>query len=304
MLIKKFNELLLKPVAKLCRQNMEFDIMPDFLLKEKTFEDPDYNEDITLVAFKNENDLPVGFIQGVIKERETEKIGYIKLLVVDSNYRREGIASHLFKIVEDYFLKKGIKTIRVYESYPNYFMPGVDPFYTEAVAFFERIGFKKFNDTSNLIADLSLQDFNTSKEEESLKKENIICSRAAADDKKEIFEWLESLPHFKAWKHEVSSCFENNPISLHITRMNGKVNAFSAYDANNKGTGWFGPMGTDDTARGKGIGGVLLKRCLADMKKMGYNKGIIPWVGPIPFYMHYSNARVQRVFWRYEKKWN
>ena len=79
--------------------------------------------------------------------------------------------------------------------------------------------------------------------------------------------------------------------------------AFSAYETNNKGTGWFGPMGTTEKARGKGVGGILLKRCINDLKKSGFEKAIIPWVGPIPFYMHYINSPVKRIFWRYEKIW-
>jgi len=45
MLIKNFSIELIKTVAKLCRQNMHRDIMPDFLLHEKTIEDPDINPD-------------------------------------------------------------------------------------------------------------------------------------------------------------------------------------------------------------------------------------------------------------------
>jgi mycothiol synthase len=77
--------------------------------------------------------------------------------------------------------------------------------------------------------------------------------------------------------------------------------AFSAHEGNNKGTGWFGPMGTSAELREKGAGSILLKKCLKDMKEMGFVKAIIPWVGPIPFYMHHVNSKVERVFWRYEK---
>jgi len=45
--------------------------------------------------------------------------------------------------VEQKFKKKRVKHIRFYESYPNYFMPGIDPLYTEATWFFERFGYKK-----------------------------------------------------------------------------------------------------------------------------------------------------------------
>lgn len=299
MIIKNFSENYLRSAAKLCRQNMEFDIMPDFLLREKTFGDPDFNSDLTLLYFKDENEEPVAFIQGVIRKRENQKIGYVKLLCVDSNERRKGIATDLYKNIEEKFRKENVKVVRVYESYPNYFMPGVDPFYTEAVCFFERHRFKKFSDTSNLTADLLSQNFDSQKDEEKLKDEDIICRRAEQNDKDKILSWVGK--NFPVWTYEVSESVKNNPITLFITEMKGEVKAFSAHEANNKGTGWFGPMGTDESLRGKGVGGILLRKSLLDMKNMGFVKAVIPWVGPIPFYMHYANAKVDRVFWRYEK---
>ena len=301
MIIKNFTEKNLKETAKLCRQHMEFDVMPDFLLEEKTLGEPDFNQDLTLIAFDENGDgsEPIGFIQGVVKDRGTEKIGYIKLFCVDSNYRRKGIGTSLYNEIEKKIKNMGIQKIRVYESYPNYFMPGVDPYYTEAVCFFERKGFKKFNDTSNLKADLIANDFDTQAEEDKLKKEGIICRRAEKKDKGKILDWVKE--KFEAWVPEVTEAFNNNPITLYITEVKGEVKAFSAHEVNNKGLGWFGPMGTDDSLRGKGIGGILLRKCLLDMKDMGFVKAVIPWVGPIPFYMHYANSKVDRVFWRYEK---
>lgn len=297
MVIKEFTEQDISLTAKFCRENMHLDIMPDFLLKEKTIGDSDFRSDLTLLAF--EENAPVGFIQGLIREREQGKVGYIKLLAVQHEYRRKEIGSKLYNLIEDKFIQENIKQIRVYETYPNYFMPGVDPFYTEAVAFFERHKFKKFNDTSNLVSDLTNQNFSTEDEENKLLNDNIVCRRASIEDKKAIIEWTEK--NFKAWIGEISEAFNNSPVSLFIAELNGKVEAFSAYEVNNKGTGWFGPMGTTSNLRGKGIGGILLKKCLLAMKEIGFNKAIIPWVGPIPFYLHYCNAKVSRVFWRYEK---
>jgi len=68
-----------------------------------------------------------------------------------------------------------------------------------------------------------------------------------------------------------------------------------------KACGW-NAAGTHPDLRGKGIGGILLKRCLQDMKDWELETSIIPWVGPIRFYSYYANAVVNRVFWRYEKK--
>lgn len=299
MIIKNFSQEHLKPVAKLCRQNMYRDIMPDFLLQEKTFGDQDYDPELTLVGFSYDGNSLIAFIQGIVRKRESGKMGYIKLLCVDSNERRKGYARMLCENVEQKMNNQGVKQIRIYESWPNYFMPGIDPFYTEAICFFERFGYKKIGDTSSLIADLSLQSFDTESEEKKLAKEKIIFRRAAINDKDTIIKWLQE--KFSAWIGEVSSAYQNSPITIFICEHEGKLIAFSAHEGNNKGTGWFGPMGTDTELRGKGIGGILLKKCLKDMKEMGFIKATIPWVGPIPFYMHYADSKVERVFWRYEK---
>ncbi len=299
MIIKSFSREYLKPVAKLCRQNMPRDIMPDFLFEEKTFGDFDYDPELTLVGNIEDRSFPAAFIQGVIRKRESDKVGYIKLICVDSNERRKGFATKLYENVELKMRKRGVKQIRIYESYPNYFMPGVDPFYTEAVCFFERLGYKKIGDTSNLAADLSLRNFDTESEEKNLMDEGIIFRRAEMTDKEKIINWLQE--KFPAWIGEVSVAYQNNQITVFICEHDGKLIAFSAHEGNNKGTGWFGPMGTDTNLRGKGIGGILLKKCLKDMKEMGFVKAIIPWVGPIPFYMRHAGSKVERVFWRYEK---
>jgi mycothiol synthase len=299
MIIKNFSEEYIKPVAKLCRQNMSRDIMPDFLLREKTFGDPDYDPELTLIGLHKETEMPLAFIQAVVRERDSGKCGYIKLLCVDSNERRKGNAAKIYEIVEQKIIKQGARQISVYESYPNYFMPGVDPFYTEAVCFFERMGYRKIGDTSNLAADLSLQSFNTQPEEKKLSSEGISFRRAEIFDKEKVITWLEN--NFPAWIGEVSETFKNKPITLFICEHDGNLIAFSAHEVNNKGTGWFGPMGTATELKGKGIGSILLKKCLQDLKEMGFAKAIIPWVGPIPFYMHHVSAKVERVFWRYEK---
>jgi len=273
--------------------------MPDFLLQEKTFGDPDYDPELTLVGQIETNESPIAFIQGVVRNRTDGKVGYIKLLCVDSNERRKRYARELYENVEQKIERKGVKSIRVYESHPNYFMPGIDPLYTEAICFFERLGYKKIGDTSNLAVDLSLPNFDTVIEEKKLSSEGILCRRAKMSDQKTIYDWLQN--KFPAWIGEVSETFSNKPITLFICELNRKLMAFSAHEGNNKGTGWFGPMGTDSALRGKGIGGILFKKCLKDMKEMGFVKAIIPWVGPIPFYMHYANSKVERVFWRYEK---
>jgi GNAT superfamily N-acetyltransferase len=249
-----------------------------------------------LVAY--ENSLLVGFGMGVIRERENENVGYIKLLCVHPNHRRKGIAQFLYNQIESLMSANQIATIRPIESWPNYYMPGIDPFYTEAVAFFERNGFTKIGDASNLVCNLN-QDFSTEEAEEKAKFKNVTIKRASQNDYEKLMGWADD--NFPPWKFEMQNAMRNRPISLHIAEISGEIIAFSAHETNNPGMGWYGPVGTTEAARGKGVGGILLKRCLNDMKDTGYKEAIIPWVAHIPFYMHYINSKVSRVFWRYEK---
>ncbi len=297
MRIEKFETSDFEKVTALIKKEWNRDIVNERLMREKIFEEKDFNPEMTLVV--KEKDEIVGFIMGIIRQRDEGKIGYIKLIAVDEKYKRQKLGSGLLKEVEAEMQKEGAVKIRLFESYPNYFTPGVDPFYTEAVCFFERNGYQKFNDCSNLLCDLEHQSFDTREEEIALFEKGIKCSRASIEDFEKLIKWTEV--NFKAWIAEVSSAFENEPPSIHIAEKDGEIIGFSAYETNNKGTAWFGPMGTTVKARGLGIGGVLLKRCMSDMKQMGFKTSIIPWVGPIPFYMHYVNSPVYRVFWRYEK---
>jgi len=287
----------LKDAAKFCRMNMQFDIMPDFLFKEKIFDDHDYNPDLALLAI--ENGEIIGFMMGVIRNQKFGKTGYIKLMAVKHNRRREGIATKLFQIIYDEFVKAGCEKIRIYESHPNYFMPGIDPRYTEAICFVERLGFKKFNDTANMLCELVGKNFDSSNDEEKLLKDGIIIKRAESSDETKLLQFIEK--EFELWIPEVQNALKNEPKSVHIAIYENEVVGFSAYDTNNLNIGWFGPMGTSPKMRGKKIGGVLLKRCLKDQQAQGHQFAIIPWVGPISFYSHYCGARVDRVFWRYEK---
>jgi GNAT superfamily N-acetyltransferase len=60
-------------------------------------------------------------------------------------------------------------------------------------------------------------------------------------------------------------------------------------------------MGTLDAERRRGIGAVLLKRCLADIREAGHDSAQIGWTGPVQFYQRTVGAKPDRVFWLYRK---
>lgn len=295
--IRRLSKTDLEKLQQFWNRNVIYDPVSLELLNEKIFDDKDYQPDLTLILEKDE--MILSFMMGLTRQVDDKKIAWIKLFATDENHRRQGLASELLNRIEAQLIDQKVTRIQIIDSTPNYLQPGIDPFYTEAVAFVERRGYKKIGDTSNLIADLN-QDFDTSDEEKSLAQRDIIIRRALPEDREGSLSLIRQF--FAAWETEIEQTFKNRPISLHIALLNDRVEAFSAYDSNNFNTGWFGPMGTNPQKRGLGVGGILLKRCLQDMKNQGHKISIIPWVGPIPFYMHYANAKVGRIFWRYAKE--
>ncbi len=278
--------------------NLDYDRLNENLLSEKLEGDPNWMPGKALVCHDGEKIL--GFIQGVIRDINGTRFGYIKLMAVDKNHRRQGIAKSLYEKLEIDFLQDNVNVIRIYDVPMNYFMPGIDPRYTEAVCFAIRMGFKRFDDASNMIVNLDDSDWDTAKEEKALLNNGIEIKRAKVQEKQNVIDFVKD--GWALWIHEIKTAFKDDPPSIHVAYLQGKIKAFSAHNANNKGTGWFGPIGTHPDLRGKGIGSILLFRCLRDIKLMGRKRAIIPWVDHIDFYAHYANARVDRVFWRYEKQ--
>ena len=190
--------------------------------------------------------------------------------------------------------------MRVAESAPNYLAPGVDKRNGDLLAFLDSQGFRPVGETVNLTVDLRSQEFTTSREVAALAADNIVVRRANVSDFESVWQFIR--PIWPSWRGEVARALANDPCSLHLAFDRDAVVGFSAYDANNVGTGWFGPMGTDPEYRGKGIGRVLLRRCLADLREQGLAQATIPWVGPVDFYAKHVGAKVSGEFVRLEKE--
>lgn len=297
IIISPWDDGLFTETAKLLRQSMPGYPFPDFLFREKLTGDPDFHPGLVFTSF--EEDILTGFIMGVVRKRDSGPAGYVKLIGVRPGYERKGIGSQLLGELENEMKRRGLRSLRLFESYPNYFMPGVDPAFAGAVSFFESAGYKKFNETSNLEVFLPAGGFAVEDDVKRLSLKGISIRKAQPGDRSKIMYWL--AVNFPEWKGEVAEAFRNDPITLFIALHNDTVIGFAGYEANNRGTGWFGPMGTDIAFRGLSIGRVLLRLCLNSLQKDGFTKAVIPWVGPVKFYEQSAGARIDKHFWRYEK---
>lgn len=244
--------------------------------------------------------LICGFCMVVIRQLNGEPIAYIKLMGVNPAQQRLGVGSAMLSEAESFAKKHQAEKLRWYDVPKNYLMPGLDLKYAHTLAFVERNGFKKTGDAINLIVDLE-QNWNTESDELKLNANGVKLKRASQADFKTLLKWIKI--EFPLWEFEVNSALNDNPSSVHLAYENeSEWIGFAAFNGNNKGAAWFGPMGTTRKSRGNGIGAILLKRCLADMKNQGLKEAIIPWVAHISFYVNYTKAIVLSFFWRYEKQ--
>ena len=84
------------------------------------------------------------------------------------------------------------------------------------------------------------------------------------------------------WASEMDMAFSNRPISCFVAVQDQTPVGFACYDAT--ALGFLGPMGVNESCRGKGTGRALLLACLLDMKLKGYGYAVIGDVGPVAFY--------------------
>ncbi|MEM8679212.1 MAG: GNAT family N-acetyltransferase [Planctomycetota bacterium] len=264
------------------------------VLREKIFEDDAVAPELRLGAFIGEELVGLG-VAATHASR-----GYIKLLSVAPASRRRGIGAQLLAQLEERLQTYGLQVIRVAESAPNYLTPGVDQRNQEALQFFQRQGYRSIGTAYNQEVNLTQRDWDTTSDESDTWEAHAIRIRRAAGSDRESIQLLLT-DHWPSWRAEVSRSLSADVPAVHVAVAEGQVIAFAAYDGNNVGSGWFGPMGTAPSHTGKGLGRILLHRCLGDMRDQGRQTATIPWVGPLSFYEQHAGATLDRTFTRFEK---
>ena len=285
------------PLLAMWNAAARFDPLTPELLDEKTWSDPGFEPGLALVC--EDEGAIAGFAMGVVRDGESGPRGIVKLAAVAVGRRREGIGNRLLTALEKSLRERGATTVRVCESAPNYLTPGVDSRYSAAPHFLENRGYVRIGEACNMSVDLSAPVYDMAAAEARVAAHGLGVRRAAPGDRAALAGLLAA--HWPSWQAEVDRALNNEPATVFLCEHAGETLAFAAWDANNRGTGWFGPMGTAPGARRRGLGQLLLYRCLDDIRERGLAYATIPWVDPVEFYRSCAGAAVERVFHRYEK---
>jgi mycothiol synthase len=276
-----------------------FDPISPQLFDEKVWEDPDYRAELAIAAVNGAEFT--GFVHGVVRPTDAGPRGVVKLIAIDPSQQRRGLGTKLVAVLEQRLEALGARELRVGESPPNYLVPGVDLRYAGTLAFFTARGYEPWAEALNMEADLAA--WATSRTPQAAETPApYTIRRATPDDAIAVRELIDN--QWPLWWGEVSRALANEPVTLFIAQAADRTIGFAAHDGNNRGTGWFGPMGTDPAWQGQGIGVRLLEAALADMHEQGVAVATIPWVAPVDFYARHAGAVVSRRFQRFRKSLN
>jgi mycothiol synthase len=226
--------------------------------------------------------------------------GHVDLLAVGPQAQLSGVGHKLLAAAEDRLASLGATCVILGGNPPVHLWPGVDVRYRAMTCLAERAGYSQRAEAVDMAVNLCGAELDTTADESRLAAAGIAVRRASPAEAHAVVAWLREGPWGQsAWPDEAASALARDPVGCHVASREDYL-GFACHGAVRRG--WFGPMGTLDTERGRGIGAVLLKRCLADMRAAGLRTARIGWVGPVQFYANAVDARVERVYGRYWKK--
>lgn len=243
----------------------------------------------------------VGVLIGSLSAAE-ERLGHVDLLAVAPQRRRRGVGRALVAEAERRLAGLGAVELLLAGNPPYYAWPGVDVRYTPAVCLALALGYRQDRTAWNMTADLSYDGSpalrTTEPAEARLAAQGVSVRRAEPADLPALAAFARST-FGGAWDGELAGSVGRDGAGCHLAERDGEILGFAAWGSSRPS--WFGPMGTAPAAEGSGIGGVLLRRCLADQRAAGIGAAQIGWVGPVPFYSGSAGARIERVFFLYRR---
>lgn len=207
---------------------------------------------------------------------------WLRVLAVDRDARRSGIGSALLRDAE----ALGARVIAAEPG--NYFTPGVWENDSASQSFLRAHGYREAAATTNLDVGLSGIEAPAG------------VRRASHADADRVLAFIER-EFGRIWRFEAAKAFERDLPPLYISEEHQRVTGFAAHDLNNRGLGFFGPAGVEKAARGRGTGCLLVLASLADLRRLGYTRAVIPWTDALGFYGRCCGAKPAHRFVAFAK---
>ncbi len=254
--------------------SMPNDPISESLFRTMVLLDPNFHPRNLVVGIEDEH--VVGFILMLTRQVPLFLQGlepdnaWITAFGVHPDYQRRGIGTALFEHVIAQLTAEGRKTLEIAPYVPNYFVPGIDSSaYSETIRYLQdKFGFETLYHAISMGANLT--DFQIPQElqariQQSEQEDGLTIRPISSHDIPDLMPFL--IEHF-GWdwfRHAQSYLLEYFGDSPHricflVARLEGEIVGF-CQQKNER----FGPFGVRPDCRGRGIGRMLLFKCLEIM---------------------------------------
>ena len=295
-------------VVRLLAGCLPYDRMDDLVFADRILRDPDFDPALNLVAAADGQVM--GFVAGASANEQLQCPAGVKLFAVAPEWRQRGIATRLFDELEGRLRDTGAGHAVAMAAGNNRITQGLDVRYTAALCFLAARGYERTGVTQDMVADLARTDLETATAEAAAAAAGIRFRRATAADRDWLHEGVARELAYPApgshlgrrWAYLATLGLDGPPAAVQVAEE-AASGAFLGFGATHVARwGVLGPMGVAERARGRGVGAVLLKRCLRDLRVDGFEQGEIYSVGPIAFYAKTVQATVSRVLYQFAKR--
>ncbi|MEU9885305.1 GNAT family N-acetyltransferase [Sphaerisporangium sp. NPDC051011] len=237
-------------------------------------------------------------------------LGHVDLFAVRPEARGRGLGRALVVAAEGWLRDHGVREVRLAANPPCYAWPGIDVRYTPAVLLAESMGYERYRVAWNMTVDLAGYGPRDASAEPPATGTGYARAPSEEDDLARLAAAGATVRAAPAGQRDAVVAFarENwndawaweaeHATGCHYAVRGGEILGFAAWGARPL---WFGPMGTAESARGLGVGSVLLRCCLRELAATGQRTAQIGWVGPLAFYARTAGAWVERAFWLYNR---
>lgn len=308
--IVPYNNSYLRDILTCWNEQLCYDVINEKRFIDLVLLDDNFDEDLFKVALIEKT--VVGFCYGIKRkvpylERGLEaNRGWISIMAIKQEYKRQGIGTKLINEVSNILKESGCEEITLCAYSPNYFTPGIDLRYGEAIAFVEKLGYEETSQAVSMQRDLwnYIHEDNVSQKRKQLEEEGIRIFPYNSTYLHALLEYL--LLNFGAgWKRNALIAMQKqeaeDTIFLCVNAKNEIIGfCMRKIDGNDAR---FGPFGVSEELRSKGLGGVLFEVMMDDMKKRGIYYLYFLWTnGPAKRFYERHQVFAYRTYNLYRKE--
>ena len=308
--LESFQQERFQQVLTCWNQSLIYDGIDEERFKQLILLDENFNPDLFLLAMNDEK--VVGFCYGVrrkipyLERGLEENRGWIVIMGVLPEYQNQGIGTMLCDEVEKRLKDMGTKEITLCAYSPNYFFPGIDKRYQQAISFFENRNYVYRAESVSM--QRSLWDYHMADQYKeklaSLEKDGIHIIRYNDEYMLPLLNYL--LENFGAgWKRNALIAMQKkeaeDTILLVVDEQKNILGfCMRKIDGNDAR---FGPFGVSEHLRSKGIGGVLFEYMMQEMKQKGIYYLYFLWTdGAAQRFYERHGVKVYRTYQLYRKE--